>query len=193
MKKFTLLVLLIAGLCTSQISAQFDASMLSQASSLLSQGDQAGSGAILGQVASMLGQEAETSKTDFGAKLGSQLGLLNSVLPALSNGNADVGVVQKIINTVSMLVGANQLSKMIGGGGSGLLGNTAALTSNIGLIQNGIGALGDVKGVNKITKGLNKITKKSSKLDLEGVAGQAAEKTISKKLTKSLGVLGGLI
>ncbi len=193
MKKTTINFLIFSMFIFGHTHAQsFDLGMLDKASKLLSDGDQMGSSKLLGQVATQIPKDEKTTAGDFGSKIVNQVGSLSSLIPALEKGTGDVSAVQKIINTIKMLVGANSLSKLVGGGN--LIGKSDQLTSNLNLLQTGLGAMdGGGLGLSKITKSLTKVTKKLPKLDTPGKAGEKAQKSILKKLGSSLKLLKGII
>ncbi len=192
MTKLAVLLISFSFLFSTQTKAQsFDIGMLDNALGLLDQGKQAESGAILGTAMGLLTKSTQASSGDFASKILSQVGALNKVLPALKGGTANIAGVQKIIQTVKMLLGAMNLNQMVKGGS--LLGNSASLLSNVNLLKGGMSLLEGGKSVDKITKSLDKIVKKAPKLDKSGFAGKWAQKAVSKKLESSLGLLGGLI
>ena len=193
MKKTTILFLFFSVFVFTNVNAQsIDLGMLDKASKLLSTGDQMGSSKLLGQVAMQVPKEKKAAKGDFGSKIVNQVGSLSSLIPALEKGTGNVSAVQKIINTIKMLVGANNLSNLVGGGN--LIGKTDQLTSNLNLLQTGLGMMdGGGLGLSKVAKSLTKVTKKLPKLDKAGKGGEKAQKSIVKKLGGSLNLLKGLI
>ncbi len=102
--------------------------------------------------------------------LESQLSGASALIPAFSKGNANVGAVQKIIQTAKML-----------------LGKSDALSSNVGLLLARLGARGGGSLWVKLLRPW------CSKLPENGLSAKLAQKAISKKLGSSLGLLGGLI
>lgn len=192
MKHLSILLLAVAFLFSSQINAQsFDLSMLDKASSLLNAGKQAQSGELLGTAMGLLTKSANKTGGDFGSKILSQVGALDKVLPALADGTAKVGKVQKIISTVKMLYSAMQLGNMVDGGN--LLGKSKALLSNVDVLKGGLGLLGEGSKVGTIAKSLDKVVKKAPKLEKSGLFANMAQKAVSKKLGSSLNILSGLL
>jgi len=192
MKLFSIVLLSLSFLFATQINAQsFDVGMLDKAAKLLNSGNQEKSGQVLGTAMGLLTKSAKASGGDFGSKILSQVGALDAILPALANGNANIGKVTKIISTIKMLSSAMNLNSMVSNGN--LLGNSKALLSNVNVLKGGLGALGTSAAVNSITKSFDKITKKAPKLEKTGLFANMAQKAVGKKLESSLGLLSGLL
>lgn len=192
MKKISIIFCLISLFAFSTARSQsFDLGVLDNALSIVKSGDQGKLAGVLGGAMIGLQSEAKSSTSDFGPKILSQVGGLAKMLPMLKSGKADLGAIQKIINTVKMLVAANRLSGLLKSGN--LSQNKSGLLSNVSTLKSGLGLLEGAKGVKKISKVLDLVTKKSDKLDLGGRAGKIAQKVITKKLRASLGKLSGLL
>ncbi|AWV98172.1 hypothetical protein [Arcticibacterium luteifluviistationis] len=191
MKK-TILLTLITLFTFGNLQAQFDLGILDNAMSMVKSGDNNTKVAgILGDAVMGLKDEAKQSSGDFSSKLLGQAGILGGLIPAISKGNADKNLLQKVISTIKTLVAAQRLKSLLGGGS--LLGKSSQVNSNVGLIQSGLGALGSGSSVDKLSSVLGAVTKKSSKLENTGIFANLAEKAVSKKLGTSLNLLNGLL
>jgi hypothetical protein len=192
MKLFSTLLLSLSFIFCGQLNAQsFDMGMLDKASSLLASGQQEKSGQVLGTAMGLLSKTANASSGDFASKILGQTNMLNSILPALAEGNADVSKVQGIISKVKMLVSAMRLKNMVSGGN--LAGNSKSVLANVGVLQSGLSGLGSGSQVESIAKSLGKVADKAPKLEKTGLFSGIAKKAVSKKLDSSLGLLGGLL
>jgi len=157
--------------------------LFDKALSLSQKGNDSELANVLSLGTSALEKEANTGSSDLKSKLLGQVGALKNLIPLASQGKLKTDVLSKIINTVKLLIGANQLSNMLSGGKSGLLGNAAGLTSSLGLLKSGLPALGDGQQ-NKLGSLLNLATKSVSKLDKSGLGAKIAASFAKKRLGK---------
>ena len=153
--------------------------------SLQGKGDNKAFGNALSAATGALETEAKASKTDFASKMLGQVGVLNKMLPLASKGMVKPGPLQKIVSTVKMLIGANKISSMLGGGGS-LIGKAAGLKSNLGLMQMGMSALGGGSQQDKLG---SLIGSAMGNVDLLSKGGLVAKKTEPALKTQ----LGGIM
>lgn len=127
------------------------------------------------------------------SKLLGQAGILKNLIPLATQGNLKVDAISKVVNTIKLLLGANRISNLLGGGKSNLLGNAAALTSNLGLLKAGSSVLGgdssNILGglINGVTKNIGKFDKKGF-LGIGG--GKFAAGMANKKLQKIVSLVG---
>lgn len=190
MKKIVIVLAFVCALFSTNVQAQsFDLGMLDNAMSLINQGKQNQAAGLLEKAGSLLSEESKGSKNQFGGKILSQVGLLSSVLPSLSKGNANLATVSKIINTIKTLQAASNLSNLIGGG---LKGNGSKVAGNIGILKTGLSMLNLGGNTNKIVGVLDKVSGKSAKLDKKGLFSGLVQKGAAKKLNSSLGLLGNM-
>lgn len=147
---------------------------------------------LLGTGVSMLEKEANSGNADIKNKLLGQVGGLKALIPSALSGKLDLGSLNKIVNTVKMLVAANRLKAMLGGGKSGLLGNGAAITKNLNLLQAGSAILGG-STQNQFAKLLGSTTKSVGKLDKSGLFGKLAASATNKKLGKLVNLVTAAI
>lgn len=193
MKKFILSLLTILFVSTigiAQIPNIED--LLDKATSLQAKGDNAGLSKILTQSTSLLEKEASGSKGDFKDKLLSSVGGLKSLIPLASKGLVKQNGLQKLISTIKLLLGANRISSMLGGGGS-LLGKGASLGSSLGLMKVGLGALGGGDSSDKIGSLIGNAMGSVGKLDSGGMKAKAAEPAIKKQLGGLMDMVKGAI
>lgn len=178
---------LVAFLSVNNVQAQgVDvAGLFDKALSLQGKGDNKAFGNALSMATNALETEAKSSKTDFAAKMLGQTDLLKKMLPLASKGMVKAGPLQKIISTVKMLIGANKISNMLGGGSS-LIGQAAGLKSNLGLMKMGMSALG---GGSKQDELGSLIGSAMGNVDLLGKGGLVAKKTEPALKTQ----LGGIM
>lgn len=162
------------------VAGLFDIAM-----SLQGKGDNKAFGNALSAATGALETEAKASKTDFASKMLGQVGVLNKMLPLASKGMVKPGPLQKIVSTVKMLIGANKISSMLGGGGS-LIGKAAGLKSNLGLMQMGMSALGGGSQQDKLG---SLIGSAMGNVDLLSKGGLVAKKTEPALKTQ----LGGIM
>ncbi|RYF50255.1 MAG: hypothetical protein EOO39_44560, partial [Cytophagaceae bacterium] len=85
--------------------------------------------------------QAATSKGDFKDKLMSQAGALKQLIPGVTSGAVSGNILTKAVSLVKMALGANQISSLLGGGGS-LLSSAGALTGGLNLLKGGLPSLG---------------------------------------------------
>ena len=147
---------------------------------------------LLGKGVSMLEKEANTGSADMKSKLLGQVGGLKNLIPLATSGKLNVGSLGKIVNTIKMLVAANRLKSMLGGGKSSLLGKGSAITSNLNLLQSASSILGS--GVSsQFSKLLGSTTKSVGKLDKSGLFGKLAAGATEKKLGKLVNLVSGAL
>lgn len=170
---------------TSQAQGVDVAGLFDKAMSLQGKGDNKAFGSALSMATNALETEAKASKTDFASKMLGQVGVLNTMLPLASKGMVKEGPLQKVVNTVKLLIGANKISSMLGGGSS-LIGKAAGLKSNLGLMQMGMSALGGGSQQDKLGA---MIGSAMSNVDLLGKGGLVAKKAEPALKTQ----LGGLM
>ncbi|MCU0324074.1 MAG: hypothetical protein MUF45_02315 [Spirosomaceae bacterium] len=182
MKK-TLLGLITVGflfvLNTASVQAQSIEDLLNNAMSMHEKGDLKGLESALSLSSSKLESEAKESKGDFKDKLTSSLGGLKALIPLAGQGQVKKDGLQKVINTVRLLLGANRLSGMLGGGN--LLGNVAGLKGNLGLMQLGMSALGG-QSSNQLGSLISSAMGGIGQLERGGVAAKTAEPAVRKQL-----------
>ncbi|MCP9763558.1 hypothetical protein EGI31_11380 [Lacihabitans soyangensis] len=147
---------------------------------------------LLGKGVSMLEQEANTGGAEMKSKLLGQVGGLKNLIPLATSGKLNAGSLGKIVNTIKMLVAANRLKNMLGGGKSSLLGKGSAITSNLNLLQSASSVLGSgVSG--QFSKLLSSTTKSVGKLDKSGLFGKLAAGATEKKLGKLVNLVSGAL
>ncbi len=137
-----------------------------------------------------LESEANTRGNEMKDKLIGQVGVLKSLIPMASEGTLKTDVLTKVINTVKLLVGANQINNLLTEGREGLLGNAQTLAGSLNLLQSGKAAL-DSKQQGKLGDLLAAASETVKKLDgndtVAKAAASAAKKTLGKivELVKS--------
>lgn len=147
---------------------------------------------LLGTGVSLLEKEANTGSPDLKSKILSQAGGLKALIPLASQGKLNVGSLSKIFNTIKMLIAANRLKSMLGGGKASLLGKGSAITSNLNLLSSGSSVLGS--GVqSQFSKILGSTTKSVGKLDKKGLFGKLAAGATEKKLGKLVSLVSGAL
>ena len=180
MKKLVLFILTLFCInVASSANAMEIEGLLDQALSLQKSGDKAGLEKTLNLSAVALEKETKESKGDFKDKLTSSLGGLKSMIPLASKGLVKQNALQKLVSTIKLLLGANRISGMLGGGS--LVGKAAGLKSNLGLMQMGMSALGGGGGdqMGSLIKGaLGGV----DNLEKGGLAAKAAEPALKKQL-----------
>lgn len=184
--------LLVLGLFAVQSSfAQGDLiKLLDSATSLQAKGDNENLSKVLTSAASGIEEEAKSTKSAFGGKLLNQAGLLKKLIPLAQKGLAQKGVLEKIVNTVKMLLGANKISNLLGSGSS-LIGQASSLKSNLGLIQTGMSVLSGGEGQklgSLVTTALGSV----GKLEKGGITGKAAEPVLKSQLGGITDMVKGL-
>lgn len=187
MKKLVLFILTLfcINVASSANSMEIEG-LLDQALSLQKSGDKAGLEKTLNLSAVALEKETKESKGDFKDKLTSSLGGLKSMIPLASKGLVKQNALQKLVSTIKLLLGANRISGMLGGGS--LVGKAAGLKSNLGLMQMGMSALGGGGGdqMGSLIKGaLGGV----GNLEKGGLAAKAAEPALKKQLGSILDIV----
>ncbi|MEZ0542882.1 hypothetical protein [Fibrella arboris] len=133
--------------------------------------------------------QAATSKGDFKEKLMSQVGNLKQLIPGVASGAVSGNVLTKAVSLVKMALGANQISSLLGGGGS-LLGSAGALTGGLNLLKGGLPSLGGQAastGGSLISNALSGVSK------LGGMGGAAAEPAVKQQLGGVLNFAKGIL
>ncbi len=184
MKNYVLLlVALVFLMIAPKASAQdkLTTGLLDKAMALFEKGDHAGTAQALTEGTAAIETEAKSSNGALKDKLLSKVGSLKSMIPLVSAGKLQSGILGKAINAVKMLIGANRISGLLGKGESGLLGNAASLTSSLGLIKAGSSILGSDQQTS-LNKLLGEASKTAGEVDKKGVAGKVAATAASKQL-----------
>jgi hypothetical protein len=127
--------------------------------------------------------EANTRGNDFKEKLLGQAGALKSLIPLATDGALKTDVLSKVVNTIRLLVGANQINNLLSEGKEGLLGNAETLTGSINLLQSGKAVL-DSKKQGRLGDLLEAASEPVKKLDNEGAGAKVAASGIKKTLGK---------
>lgn len=184
MKNYVLLlVALVFLMIAPKASAQdkLTTGLLDKAMALFEKGDHAGTAQALTEGTAAIETEAKSSNGALKDKLLSKVGSLKSMIPLVSAGKLQSGILGKAINAVKMLIGSNRISGLLGKGESGLLGNAASLTSSLGLIKAGSSILGSDQQTS-LNKLLGEASKTAGEVDKKGVAGKVAATAASKQL-----------
>jgi hypothetical protein len=164
--------------------------LLDNVLSLQAKGDKKGLGDAMQLLSSGVEKEANETGGDFKAGLLSQVGGLNKLIPLASKGMVKAGPLKKIINTIKLMLGANRIGNMLGGGG-GLIGKASALKSGISLMKGGSSILGGNSGA--LEKLIGGAMGNVDKLDGGGLAAKAAEKALPSQLGGILDMAKGIL
>ena len=122
-------------------TADTAAAKLDAAVAASSKGDKAAAASALNAGVAAAEAQAATSKGDFKEKLMSQAGNLKKLIPGVSSGLVGGNVLSRAVSLVKMALGANQISSLLGGGGS-LLGSVGALTGGLNLMKGALPGIG---------------------------------------------------
>jgi hypothetical protein len=186
---FCVVVLFVSNLAFAQDESV--ESMLDNTLALNEKGDMAGLEMSLTKTTEKLEKETGESKGDFKDKLLSSVGGLKAMIPMVSKGLVKQNALQKIISTIKLLLGAQRLSGMLGGGGS-LLGQAAGLKSNLGLMKMGMSALeggaGDKMG-SLLTNAMGSV----AQLEKGGMGAKTAEPALKKQLSGLMDMVKGAL
>jgi hypothetical protein len=144
----------------------------------------------LTSLTSAVEKEANDGEGQFKKQLLGQVGNIKNIIPMVTGGTAKGGVIQKLIQTIKMLVGANRVSKMLGGGS--LLGKGAGLAGNLNMMKAGASLFGE-KESSGFTSLIGNIAGSTSKLDGGGMAAKAAETALKPQLGNLMGMVGKLM
>ena len=187
MKKLVLFIstLLLVNVALSANAMEIEG-LLDQALSLQKNGDSEGLEKTLNLSALALEKETNESKGDFKDKLTSSLGGLKSMIPLASKGLVKQNALQKLVSTIKLLIGANRISGMLGGGS--LVGKAAGLKSNLGLMQMGMSALGGGGG-DQFSSLVNGALGGIGNLEKGGLAAKTAEPALKKQLGSILDIV----
>lgn len=174
----------------AQSPADTAAAKLDAALAASSKGDKAATVSALNAGVAAAEAQAATSKGDFKDKLMSQAGNLKKLIPGVSSGLVGGNVLNKAVSLVKMALGANQISNLLGGGGS-LLGSVGALTGGLNLMKGALPAIGGgaaaATGSSLISNALSGVGK------LSGVGGAAAEPAVKQQLGGVLNFAKGIL
>ncbi|MFN3850310.1 MAG: hypothetical protein ACK4NY_12825 [Spirosomataceae bacterium] len=182
MKKAFLGLITIGFLFVANVVSAQDQSiedLLDGAMAMQEKGDLKGLQSALSLSSSKLEKETNESKGDFKDKLSSSLGGLKALIPLAGQGLVKKDGLQKIISTVKLLLGANRLSGILGGGN--LLGNVAGLKSNLGLMKLGMSALGG-ESSNQLGSLISSAMGGVGQLEKGGIGAKTAEPAVKKQL-----------
>lgn len=190
MKKIAIVLFSMFFFCaTSQ--AQGLEGLLDQAMRMQEKGDKKGLADALSGISSGLKKEANDDGGDFKDKILSQVGGIDKLIPLASKGMVKKGPLQKLISTIKLLLGANRISNMLGGGGS-LIGKAAGLKSSLGLMSAGSSILGGGQG-DKLGGLISGAMGNVDKLDDNKMAAKAAETGLKGQLGGMLDLVKGAI
>lgn len=182
MKKAFLGLITIGFLFVSNVVFAQDQSiedLLDGAMAMQEKGDLKGLESALSLSSGKLEKETNESNGDFKDKLSSSLGGLKALIPLAGRGLVKKDGLQKIISTVKLLLGANRLSGILGGGN--LLGNVAGLKSNLGLMKLGMSALGG-ESSNQLGSLISSAMGGVGQLEKGGIGAKTAEPAVKKQL-----------
>lgn len=168
------------------------AGLFDKAVNLQDKGDNKAFGNALSAATNALETEAKSSKTDFASKMLGQTSVLKKMIPMASKGMVKKGPLQKVVSTVKMLIGANQISSMLGGGGS-LIGKAAGLKSNLGLMKMGMSALGGGSKQDKLGSMIGSAMGNVDLLGKGGLAAKKAEPALKNQLGGIMNLAKGLL
>ncbi len=130
-----------------------------------------------------LESEANTRGNEMKDKLLDQAGTLKSLIPLAAGGTLKTDVLTKVVNTIKLLVGANQINNLLTEGKDGLLGNGETLANSLNLMKSGKMAL-DIKQQDKLGDLLEVASETVKRLDGNDtgakVAASSAKKTLGK-------------
>lgn len=192
LKLITFLAILF--ISTQLVSAQdIDiAEMFDKAMSLQDKGDNEAFSDALSKATGAFEKEAKESKSDFSPKMLSQVGLLSKMLPLASTGMVQKGPLEKIISSIKMLIGANKISNMLGGGGS-LVGKAAGLKSNLGLLKTGMSVLGGGEKQDQLGSLIGSAMGNVDLLEKGGLTAKKAEPALKTQLGGIMSLAKGLL
>lgn len=174
----------------AQSPADTAAAKLDAAVAASSQGDKAAAASALNAGVAAAEAQAATSKGDFKEKLMSQAGSLKKLIPGVSSGLVGGNVLTKAVSLVKMALGANQISNLLGGGGS-LLGSVGTLTGGLNLMKGALPAIGGGQAAATGGSLLNNALSGVSKLG--GIGGAAAEPAVKQQLGGVLNFAKGIL
>lgn len=193
MKKITktLLAFLFIGFISLSANAQDLEGLLDSALSMQQKGDNDGLSNALSGISTGLEKEANENGGDFKDKMLSQVGGIKKLIPLASKGMVKQDPLQKLVSTVKLLLGANRLSNMLGGGGS-LIGKAAGLKSSLGLLSAGSSVLGGGQA-DKLGGLISGAMGNVNKLEGNSMAAKAAEPALKNQLGGILGMVKGAL
>ena len=193
MKKITktLLAFLFIGFISLSANAQDLEGLLDSALSMQQKGDYDGLANALSGISTGLEKEANENGGDFKDKMLSQVGGIKKLIPLASKGMVKQDPLQKLVSTVKLLLGANRLSNMLGGGGS-LIGKAAGLKSSLGLLSAGSSVLGGGQA-DKLGGLISGAMGNVNKLEGNSMAAKAAEPALKNQLGGILGMVKGAL
>lgn len=127
--------------------------------------------------------EANTRGNEMKDKLLGQVGVLKGLIPLAQAGTLKTDVLSKVVNTIRLLVGANQINNILTEGKDALLGNGESLASSINLLQSGKAVL-DSKQQDKLGSLLDVASETVKKLDGKDASAKVAASSAKKTLGK---------
>lgn len=179
----TLLLLLFPFISFSQNTED----LLNSVLSMHEKKDSKGLSSALTNLSKGIENEANTNGGDFKTQLLGQASNLKKLIPLASQGMVKKGPLEKIINTVRILLGANRVSNLLGGGN--LVSKAAGLKSGLQLMNVGSSMLGKDSTIPGLISGaLNNV----DKLGGNAIASNAAEKALPSQLGGLLSAVKGL-
>ncbi|MCP9768611.1 hypothetical protein EGI22_11860 [Lacihabitans sp. LS3-19] len=161
--------------------------MLDNVLSLSAGKDNAATAMALTKTVESIEKSSESSSGEFKDKLLGQVGNLKKLIPLISGGGVQSGVLQKAIAMVKMALGANKLSSLMGG--KSLVGQASALTGNLGMMKSGLSLLGG----SSAASGGSLISTAMSSVNLLKTGGAAAEPKVRDSLGGVLKFAKGIL
>lgn len=193
MKKLTsvFFTFLMISVCSIGVNAQGIEDLLESALSMQEKGDNKGLANALSGISSGLEKEANDNGGDFKDKILGQVSGIQKLIPLASKGMVKQGPLQKLVSTIKLLLGANRISNMLGGGGS-LIGKGAGLKGSLGLLSAGSSILGGGNS-NKLGGLISGAMGNVGKLDGNAMTAKAAEPAVKSQLSGILNMVKGAI
>lgn len=139
-----------------------------------------------------LESEANTRGNDMKAKLLSQAVELKNLIPLATDGTLKTEVLSKVINTIKLVVGANQINNLLSEGKDGLLGNAESLTGSLNLLNAGKEAL-NVKDQDKLGTLVQAVSETVKKLNGQDAGAKLAASSAKKTLGKIVDLVKGAV
>lgn len=158
-------------------------SLLGKAISLSESGKNAELAEVLKSGSFALEGEAYTRGNDFKGKLLGQASALKDLIPLAKSGALKTDVLKKVVNTIRLLLGANQINNLLSEGKEGLLGNAESLTNSINLLRLGKEVL-DGKPHDKLGSFLEAAIEPVSRLDDEEGDAKGAASAVKRTLVR---------
>ncbi|RYU93744.1 hypothetical protein [Emticicia agri] len=137
----------------------------------------------IGDASFAVESEAYTRGNEMKNRILKEAKVLKSFIPLVEDGTLKKDSLNKVVNTIRLLIGVNQINNLLGEGKEGLIGNAETISTSISLLQKGKVILDNGKQ-QKLSDLLADVSKIVSELDSKEANAKGAASSAKKTLGK---------